>query len=167
MGKKQTPYKMKPLTINSFKPDKIKAVSSNQKSVDDFNYTSIKFEYDGDKIPPLRIDGTFRIFKFKNSKGPIYSLSINCDEALEEFFEGLRDVIANETCRLIPKVNGKRSNPNSLELFKLGKHGHNVYAKIYTKTSGKAKCKVSGLVEMADNSKKRVPIRHSENKYVT
>ena len=55
---------MKPLTIDSFKPDKIKAVSSDQKSVNDLNYTSVKFEYDGDKIPPLRIDGTFRIFKF-------------------------------------------------------------------------------------------------------
>ena len=60
---------MKPLTIDSFKPEKIRAVSSDQKSVDDFNYTSVKFEYDGDKIPPLRIDGTFRIFKFKKAKG--------------------------------------------------------------------------------------------------
>ena len=80
---------MKPLTIDSFKPDKIRAVSSDQKSIDDFTYISIKFEYHGDKIPPLRIDGTFRIFKFKNSKGTIYSLSINCDESLEEFFNDL------------------------------------------------------------------------------
>ena len=99
---------MKPLTIDSFKPNKIKAVSSNQKSVDDFNYTSVKFEYDGDKIPPLRIDGSFRIFKFKNSKGTIHSLLINCDESLEGFFNDLREVIANETCRLVPKVNGKK-----------------------------------------------------------
>ena len=33
---------MKPLTIDSFKPDNIKAVSSDQKGVDHFNYTSIK-----------------------------------------------------------------------------------------------------------------------------
>ena len=150
---------MKPLTIDSFKPEKIRAVSSDQKSVDDFNYTSVKFEYDGDKIPPLRIDGSFRIFKFKNSKGPIYSLSISCDESLEEFFNGLREVIANETCRLVPKVNGKKLNPDSFELVKSGKQGQNVYAKIYTKTSGKAKCKISELV---DNSKKRVPISLEE-----
>ena len=118
---------MKPLTINSFKPEKIRAVSSDKKNVDDFNYTSVKFEYDGDKIPPLRTDGSFRIFKFKNSKGPIYSLSINCDKSLEEFFESLRDVIANETCRLIPRVNGKRLNPDSFELVKSGKHGQNLY----------------------------------------
>ena len=45
---------MKPLTTNSFKPEKIRAVSSDLKSVDDFNYPSVKFEYDGAKIPPLR-----------------------------------------------------------------------------------------------------------------
>ena len=142
---------MKPLTIDSFKPDKIKAVSSDQKSVANFNYTSVKFEYDGDKIPPLRIDGTFRIFKFKNSKGPIYSLSINCDESLEEFFNDLREVIAKETCRLVPK----KLSPDSFELVKSSKHGQNVYAKIYTRASGKAKCKVSELV---DESRKRVRI---------
>ena len=80
---------MKPLTIDSFKPDKIRVVSSDQKSVDDFSYTFVKFEYNGDNIPPLRIDGTFKIFKFKNSKGRIYSLSINCDESLEKFFNDL------------------------------------------------------------------------------
>ena len=45
---------MKPLTIDSFKPDKVRVVSSDQKSVDDFNYTSVKLEYGGDKILPLR-----------------------------------------------------------------------------------------------------------------
>ena len=73
---------MKPLTIDSFKPNKIRAVSSDQKSVDNLNYTSVRFEYDGKAVPPLRIDGSFRIFKFKNSKGPIYSLSINFDQSL-------------------------------------------------------------------------------------
>ena len=149
---------MKPLTIDSFKPEKSRAVSSDQKNVDDFNYTSVKFEYDGDKIPPLRIDRTFRIFKFKNSKGPIYSLSINCDESLEEFFNELREVFVKETCILVPKVNGKKLNQDSFELVKSSKHGENVYTKIYTRASGKAKCKVSGLVEMADESKKRVPL---------
>ena len=140
---------MKPLTIDSFKPNNIRAVSSDQKNVDHFNYTSAKFEYDGDNIPPLRIDGTFRIFKFKNSKGTIYSL--------EEFLNELREVIANEICKLVKKL-----NPDSFELVKSGKHGQNVHAKIYTRASGKAKCKVSGLVEMNDNSKKRVPIPSEE-----
>ena len=144
---------MKPLTIDSFKINDIRAVSSDQKSVDNLSYTSVKFEYDGDKIPPLRTDGSFRIFKFKNSKGTIYSLSINCNESLENFFNELREVIANETCRLVPKVNGKKLSPDSFELVKSSKHGQNVYAKIYTKASGKAKCKVSELVD-----KRRVSI---------
>ena len=80
---------MKPPTIDSFQPEKVKAVSSDLKSVGDVSYTSIKFEYDGEAVPPLRIDGSFRTFKFKNSNGPIYSLSINCDESLEEFFNNL------------------------------------------------------------------------------
>ena len=49
----------------------------------------------------------------------------------------------------------ERLSPDSFELVKSGKHGQNVYAKIYTRASGKAKCKVSGLVE---ESKKRVSI---------
>ena len=59
---------------------------------------------------------------------------------------------------MVPKVNGKRLSPDSFELVKSGKCEQNVYAKIYTRASGKAKCKVSGLVGMADDSKKRVPI---------
>ena len=72
---------------------------------------------------------------------------------MEEFFNDLREVIANETCRLVPRVNGKKLNPDSFELVKLGKHGQNVYTKIYTRASGKAKCKISELVD-----KRRVSI---------
>ena len=55
---------------------------------------------------------------------------------------------------LLPtKLVDKRLSPDYFELVKSGKHEQNVYANIYTTTSGKAKCKVSGLVEMADDSK--------------
>ena len=74
---------------------------------------------------------------------------------MENFFNEFREVIANETCRLVPKVNGKKLSPDSFELVKSSKHGQNIYAKIYTKASGKAKCKVSELV---DESRKRVQI---------
>ena len=77
---------------------------------------------------------------------------------MEEFFESLREVIANETCRMVPRVNGKKLSPDSFDLVKSGKHGCNVYAKIYSRASGRVKCKVSGLVEMADESRKRVPL---------
>ena len=73
---------------------------------------------------------------------------------MEEFFNDLREVIANEICKLVPKVNGKKLNPDSFKLVKSSKHGQNVYGKICTRASGKAKCKVSELNE----SKKRVSI---------
>ena len=98
-------------------------------------------------MPLIRIDGTFKSFRFKNYKGPIYSLSINCDEEKEEFFERLCEVVANEACRLIPNLNGKKLKPESFELVKNNKNEKNVYAKIYTKPSGPAKCKASLLVE--------------------
>ena len=101
----------------------IKATNSQQKRDGDINYTSVKFEYDGGKIPPLRIDGKFRLFRFKNSKGDIYSLSIKCNEANESFFERLRDVVARESCRLVPKVNGKKLRPEDFDLVKDSKVG--------------------------------------------
>ena len=59
---------------------------------------------------------------------------------------------------MVPKVNGKKLNPDSFELVKTGKHGQNIYAKIYTRASGRVKCKISGL----DESKERVPIPSEE-----
>ena len=53
-------HKMEPLTIKTFNPDMIKAINSEQKRAGEINYTSVKFEYNGGKIPPLRIDGKFR-----------------------------------------------------------------------------------------------------------
>ena len=63
---------MEPLTLKIFNPDMIKAINSEQKGAGEINYTSVKFNYDGGKIPPLRIDGKFRLFRFKNSRGDIF-----------------------------------------------------------------------------------------------
>ena len=57
---------MEPLTIETFNPDMIKAINSKQKKAGEINYTSVKFAYDGGVISPLRIDGKFRLFRFKN-----------------------------------------------------------------------------------------------------
>ena len=54
---------MEPLTIETFNPDMIEAVISEQKKAGEINYTSVKFEYDGGAILPLRIDGKFRLFR--------------------------------------------------------------------------------------------------------
>ena len=134
---------MEPLTIETFNPDMIKAANLEQKRAGDINYTSVKFEYGEGKVPPLRTDRKFRLFRFKNSKGDIYSLSIKCNEANERFFERLCEVVAKESCRLVPKVNGKKSKPEDFELVKDSKVGRNVYTKIYSRKSGKVKCRVS------------------------
>ena len=57
---------MEPLTIETFNPDMIKTINSEQKKAGDINYTSVKFEYAGDKISPL--NGKFRLFRFKNPR---------------------------------------------------------------------------------------------------
>ena len=134
---------MEPLTIETFNPDMIKAINSEQKKAGNINYTSVKFYYNGGKIPPLRVDGKFKLFKIKNDKTDIYSLSIKCNEENERFFERLCEVVAKESCRLVPKVNGKKLKPEEFELVKDSKVGRNVYAKIYTRKSGKVKCRVS------------------------
>ena len=122
----------------------IKATTWEQKNAGEINCASVKFEYAGGKIPPLRIDGKFRLFRFKSPRGDIYSLSIRCDSANESFFERLCEVVANESCRLVPKVNGKKLKPEDLELIKNNnKVGRSIYAKIYSRKSGKVKCRIS------------------------
>ena len=134
---------MEPLTIETFNPDMIKAIDSEQKKAGDINYTSVKFEYNGGKIPPLRIDRKFRLFRFKNPRGDIYSLSIRCNEENKRFFERLCEVVACESCRLVPKINGRKLKPEDFELVKDSKVGRSVYTKIYTRKSGKVKCRIS------------------------
>ena len=105
---------MEPLTIETFKPDMIKAVNYEQKKAGEINYTSVKFEYNGGAMPLLMIDGKFRLFRFKNHRGDIYSLSIRCDKKNEPFFRQLCNAVARESCRLVPKVNGKKLKPETL-----------------------------------------------------
>ena len=134
---------MEPLTIETFNPDMIKVINSEQKKAGEINYTSVKFEYDGGAIPSLRINGKFRLFRFKNPRGDIYSLSIRYNRENEPFFRSLFDVVARESCRLVPKVNGRKLKPEDFELVKDNKSGRAVYAKIYSRKSRKAKCRIS------------------------
>ena len=134
---------MKPLTIETFEPDMIKVVNYEQKKPGEISYTSVKFKYNGSPMLPLRIDGKFRLFRFKNPIGDIYSLSISCDKDNEQFFRWLGDTVARESCRLVPKVNNKRLKQEDFELVRDNKSGRSVYAKIYSRKSGKAKCRIS------------------------
>ena len=134
---------MKPLTIETFEPDMIKAVNFEQKKAGEISYTSVKFEYNGAPLPPLKIDGKFRLFRFRNPIDDIYSLSISCDKYNKPFFRRLCDTVARESCRLVPKVNSKRLKPEDFELVRDNKSGRAVYPKIYSRNSGEAKCRIS------------------------
>ena len=48
-----------------------KAINSEQKKSGNINYTSVKFTYDGGKIPPLRVDEKLKLFRYKNPKADI------------------------------------------------------------------------------------------------
>ena len=128
-------YKMEPLTIETFNPDMIKAINSEQKRDGEINYTSVKFSYDGGKIHPLRIDGKFRLFRFKNSRRDIYSLSIRCNEANESFFERLCEVVSRESCKLVPKLNSKKFKAEDFELVKDSKVGGGPFTQRSTRES--------------------------------
>ena len=133
---------MKPRTIKTVKPDMIKVVNYEQNKAGEINYKSVKFEYNGGAMPPLRTDEKFRLFRFKNPRVDIHSLSIRCDKENKPLFRRLCDAVARESCRLVPKVNGKKLKPEDFDLVKDSKSGRAVYAKIFCRKSGKGKCRI-------------------------
>ena len=50
---------MDPLVIKQFDPVLVEGIDCEQKKVGDITYTSVKFGYDGGKVPPIRINGEF------------------------------------------------------------------------------------------------------------
>ena len=131
---------METLTIKTFKTDKITAISVEDKSSGGSIYKSVKFAYDGGEVPPIRIDGDFRLFKFRNKNSDTYSLLITCDPTNESFFRELNEVIAKESCKTLKD---KSINPKDFEPIRDNRSGRSVYAKIYSKISGKVKCRIS------------------------
>ena len=69
---------MEALTIKTFKPDKITAIIVDDKRSGEFNYKSVKFTYDGGEMPLIRIDGNFRLIRFRNKNGDIYQSCQPC-----------------------------------------------------------------------------------------
>ena len=143
--------------IKTFKPNKIKAISVDEKIYGETNYTSVKFSYDGGEMLPICIDGKFKLFRFRKKRGDTYSLLITCDTSNEWFFRELCKVISTETCNLVRKSICK---PEDFELVKNNKSGQSVYTKLYTKKSGKVKCRISlgssrnviGVEELVDEN---------------
>ena len=102
------------------------------------NYKSVKFAYDGGEIPPICKDGDFRLFRFRNKNSDTYSLSITCDPTNESFFRELNEVITEESCKILKDESIK---PEDFKLIRDNRSGRSVYTKIYSKRSGKVKCR--------------------------
>ena len=128
------------LTIETFKTNKITATSVDNKSSRGSNYKSVKFAYDEGEVPLIRIDGDFRLFRFRNKNSDTYSLLITCDPTNESFFGALNEVIAEESCKILKDESIK---PEDFRLIRDNRPGRSVYAKIYSKRSGKVKCRTS------------------------
>ena len=92
---------MEALTIKTFKTSKISSAEVSENLSKDFKYKSVKFAYDGEEVPPIRVDGNFRVFKFENKNGPDYSLAITCTGDNESFFRKLNSVPANQSCKIL------------------------------------------------------------------
>ena len=143
------------LTIETFNTDKITAISVDDKSSRGSNYKSVKFAYNGEEVPPIHIDGDFRLFRFRNKNSDTYSLSITCNPTNESFFRELNEVIAEESLKILKDESTK---PEDFKLIKDSRSGRSVYAKIYSKTSGKVQCRISqgscknviGIEELVD-----------------
>ena len=131
---------MEALTIKTFKTSKISAVEVSKRCSKDFNYKSIRFAYDGGEVPPIRVDRNFRIFKFENKNGPVYSLVINCTGDNESFFRKLNSAPANQSCKILKD---HTVTPENFEPVKENKYGCSVFAKIYCNKSWKTKCRIS------------------------
>ena len=113
---------------------------AHDKSSGGSNYKSVECAYDGGEVPPICIDGAFRLFRFKNKNSDTYSLLITCDHTNESFFRELNEVITEEYCKILKDESTK---PEDFELIRDNRSGRSVYAKIYSKKSGKVKCRIS------------------------
>ena len=81
----------------------------------------------------------FRVFKFENKNGPVYSLVINCTGDNESFFRKLNSVLANQSCKILKD---HTVTPENFQVVKENKYGCSVFAKIYLRKSGKTRCRI-------------------------
>ena len=127
---------MEVLKLKEFNPDKLKAVISKKVRYSEREFTSVRFSYDGSDVPAIRVDGSFRLFDFNNDGKVTYSLAIKYENN-EDSFQKLCRVLSWESS----KITNEKQN---FELVKETKSGNKVvYGKIYTKSNGKVKCRIS------------------------
>ena len=127
---------MEVLKLKRFNPNKMKAVISKKMRYSEREFTSVRFSYDGSDVPAIRVDGSFRLFDFNNDGKVTYSLVIKCGNNEDSF---------QKLCRVLARVSSKITNEKqNFELVKKTKSGSKVvYGKIYTKSNGKVKCRIS------------------------
>ena len=111
------------LMIETFETDKITAISVDDQSSGVSNYKSVKFAYDGGEVPPIRIDGDFRLFRLRNKNSDTYSLLITCDPTNESFIRELNAVIAEESCKILKDESIK---PEDFKLIRDNRSGRSV-----------------------------------------
>ena len=128
---------MEALTIKTFETSKFSTAKVSENRSKDFKYKSVTFAYDGEEVPPIRVDGNFRVFKFENKNGPVYSLVTGDNESL---FRELNSVLANQSCKILKD---HTVTPENFELVKENKYGCSVFTKIYPRKSGKTRCRIS------------------------
>ena len=127
---------MEVLKLKEFNPDKLKAVISKKVRYGEKEFTSIRFSYDGSDVPAIRVDGSFILFDFNSDGKVIYAPVIKCGNN-EDSFQNLCRVLSRESS----KITNEKQN---FELVKETKSGNKVvYGKIYTKSNGKIKCRIS------------------------
>ena len=144
---------MEVLKLKEFNPDKLKAVISEKVRYGEREFTSIRFSYDGSDVPAIRVDGSFRLFNFNSDGKVTYSLAIKCGNSEDSF---------QQLCRVLSRESSKLTNEKqNFELVKETKSGNKVvYGKIYTKSNGKVKCRISlnsiknliGIEKLVDES---------------
>ena len=92
-------------------------------------------------LPPIRIDGGFKVFINKNNGKKSFSLAISVDETNEYFFKRLEHLLSQLASMALPCT-----KPEDFKLIKESKNYHNVYCKIYMHYSGAPRCYYSELV---------------------
>ena len=144
---------MEVLKLKEFNLDKLKAVISMKVRYGEKEFTSVRFSYVGSDVPAIRVDGSFRLFDFNSDGKVTYSLAIKCRNN-EDLFQKLCRVLSRESSNI---TNEKQN----FELVKETKSGSKVvYGKIYTKSNGKVKCRISlnsiknliGIEKLVDES---------------
>ena len=77
-----------------------------------YGLTLAKFISFGTKksLPPIRIDGEFKVFINRNGKNKSFSLAISVDESNEEFFKKLEFSLAGLASAALPPANLKISS---------------------------------------------------------